>query len=74
MNKLAPLIVMTSELCGCTIGSPYSTHIPQFTNVARYGTGENCSTAPFFTILMNVGTGDKNKMRALSFPMIPTDV
>lgn len=55
IKKPVPLIVITNKLCGCTIGSPYSNHIPQFTNVARYGTGENCSTAPFFTICMNVG-------------------
>lgn len=45
-----PFMVTTSVLCGCTIGSPYRTHSPQFTKVARYGTGEYCSTDFFFHI------------------------
>lgn len=55
INKPVPLIVMTKKLWGWTTGSPYNTHTPQFIKVARYGTGENCSTVLFFTIWMNVG-------------------
>lgn len=44
----------------------------QLIKVARYGAGENCSTDPFFQILIKVGTGDKNKKREITFPVIPT--
>lgn len=55
IKKPVPLIVTTSKLCGWTIGSPNNIHIPQLTKVARYGTAENSSTDPLFTICMNVG-------------------
>jgi hypothetical protein len=48
-------MVSTSTLLGCTNGTPYTTHIMQFNSVARYGIGENCSTALFFTIVVYVG-------------------
>jgi hypothetical protein len=48
-------MVSTSMLLGCTNGTPYTTHIMQFKSVARYGIGENSSTALFFTIVVYVG-------------------
>lgn len=51
----APLIVTTSVLSGCTIGSPQRTQTRQFIRVAKYGIGEYSSTDFFFTILLKVG-------------------
>lgn len=65
----APLMVKTSKLSGCTMGSPYKTHTMQFTRVARYGTGEYCSTAFFFHIWIKVGLDkmsfNKNKNKTI---------
>lgn len=51
----APLILVTSKLCGCTTGSPYTAQRPQLMKVPRYGAGEYCSTDPFLHIWTNVG-------------------